>query len=113
MIPRALVVAVCTRLVETFPDGDADPPWVPDDYYDGTHGVVRIRNQQHSLRISEECFEHAGVDEIVEALQQLDYDLELETEKQLLLGSVPPRERPQQYLLSSLDKWYLARWLAD
>jgi hypothetical protein len=49
----------------------------------------------------------------VEALQQLDYDLELETEKQLLLGSVPPRERPQQYLLSSLDKWYLARWLAD
>lgn len=110
MVPREQVVAVCEGLLPSFPDAESNPPVVLEDYFDSGSDVAIIRNNQYSLRISEECFEQYEAWMIVGGLVAVDYARLLREYKRLLLGCAPGRARSDLPRVASLGDWYLLIW---
>ena len=110
MVPREQVAAVCEGFLHSFPDAEANPPIVPEHYFDAEYDVAIIRNNRYSLRISEECFEQYEPWMIVGTLTLLDYARLLRDYKRLLLGCVPHRARSDLPRVASEGDWYLLVW---
>jgi hypothetical protein len=110
VVPREQVVVVCEGILPSFPDAESNPPVVLEDYFDSDSDVAIIRNNQYSLRISEECFEQYEAWMIVGGLVAMDYARLLREYKRLLLGCVPARARSDLPRVATLGDWYLLVW---